>query len=73
MTPETLKEIMRKLDFNTADVAMVMGVNRRTVQLWLSGASPVPQSAIILLQAIFDGLLPIKWVEDKIIDSLRII
>ena len=71
MTPEKLKDLMHKLDFNTADVATVMGVTRRTPQLWLSGHSPVPQSVAILLRAIRDGLLPLEWVEDRIIESLK--
>ena len=72
MTPEQLKEIMRKLDFTTADVATVMGVTRRTVQLWLAGTSPVPLSATLVLEGIFEGLLSMEWVEDKIVLALRI-
>jgi transcriptional regulator with XRE-family HTH domain len=72
LTPEQLKEIMRKLDFSTADVAVVMGVTRRTVQLWLAGKSPIPTSVDILLYAIFEGLLTIEWVEERLILSLQI-
>jgi len=72
MTPDQLKEIMRKLDFTSADVAVVMGVTRRTVQLWLAGSNPVPTSVDIVLHAIFEGLLPIAWVEDRLIKSLQI-
>ncbi len=72
MTPEQLKEIMAKLDFNTADVAVVMGVTRRTVQLWLAGKNPVPTSVDIVLHAIFEGLLSIEWVEDRLVKSLQI-
>ncbi len=72
MTPDKLKEIMHRLDFTTADVATVMGVTRRTVQLWQAGTSPVPQSAIILLEGIYEGLLSMEWVEDKIVLALRI-
>jgi DNA-binding transcriptional regulator YiaG len=72
LSPDKLKEIMQKLDFSTADVATVMGVTRRTVQLWQAGTSPVPQSATILLDGIHEGLLPMEWVEDKIIAALRI-
>ena len=72
MTPDQLKDIMHKLDFSTADVATVMGVTRRTVQLWLAGTSPVPLSAAIVLEGIFEGLLSMEWVEDKIVEALRI-
>ena len=72
MTPEQLKEIMAKLDFNTADVAVVMGVTRRAVQLWLAGKTPVPNSVDIVLHAIFEGLLPIEWVEDRLVKLLQI-
>ena len=72
MTPDQLKEIMAKLDFSTADVAIVMGVTRRTVQLWLAGSNPVPTAVDILLHAIFEGLLTIEWVEERIVRSLQI-
>ena len=72
MTPEPLKEIMREIDFTTADVAIVMGVTRRTVQLWLAGTSPIPMSAAIVLAGIHEGVIPIEWLEDKILISLRI-
>ena len=72
MTPDKLNEIMHKLDFSTADVALIMGVTRRTVQLWLAGTSPPPQSATILLEGIYEGLLSMEWVEDKIVLALRI-
>ena len=72
MTADKLKDIMHKLDFTTADVATVMGVTRRTVQLWLAGTSPVPLSATLVLEGIFEGLLSMEWVEDKIVLALRI-
>ena len=72
MTPDQLKEIMAKLDFSTADVAIVMGVTRRTVQLWLAGSNPVPTAVDILLNAIFEGLITIEWVEERIVRSLQI-
>jgi transcriptional regulator with XRE-family HTH domain len=72
MTPDQLKEIMQKLDFTSADVAIVMGVTRRTVQLWLSGSSPVPTAVDIVLHAIFEGLLSIEWVEERLVQSLKI-
>jgi hypothetical protein len=62
---------MTKLDFTSADVATVTGVTRRTVQLWMAGA-PIPLSAWILLEGILEGLLPMEWVEDKIVLALRI-
>ena len=72
MTADKLKEIMHNLDFSTADVATVMGVTRRTVQLWIAGTSPVPLSAAIVLGGIDEGLLSMEWVEDKIVLALRI-
>jgi predicted transcriptional regulator len=72
LNADKLKEIMHKLDFSTADVATVMGVTRRTVQLWQAGASPVPLPAAIVLEGIFEGLLSMEWVEDKIVLALRI-
>jgi len=63
---------MDNLDFTTADIALIMGVNRRTVQLWLSGASPVPQPCAMVLQGIYEGLLPMEWVENQIIAAMQI-
>jgi hypothetical protein len=56
----------------TRTVAIVMGVTRRTVQLWLSGSSPVPTAVDIILHAIFEGLLSIEWVEERLVQSLKI-
>ena len=72
MTPDQLKALMDVLGFTTADVAVLMGVTRRTPQLWLSGHSPIPQSVAILLRAIKDGLIPLEWVEDRILENIKI-
>ena len=72
MTPTALKDTMAALGFTTGDVAVLMGVTRRTPQLWLSGHSPIPQSVNILLRAIKDGLIPLEWVEDRILETIKI-
>ena len=71
MTPTTLKELMDVLGFTTGDVAVLMGVTRRTPQLWLAGSSPIPQSVSILLQAILECHVTIEWVEDKILLAMK--
>jgi len=53
-------------------VALIMGVTRRAVQLWVSGASPVPQSCAMVLQGIHEGLLTMEWVENQIIAAMQI-
>jgi hypothetical protein len=72
MTPAALKDTMATLGFTTGDVAVLMGTTRRTPQLWLAGHSPIPQSVSILLYAIRDGLLPLEWVEDRILETLKV-
>jgi len=72
MTPDQPKALMDVLGFTTADVAVLMGVTRRTPQLWLSGHSPIPQSAAILLEAIREGLVTIEWLEDKIVLAMKV-
>ena len=72
MTPDSFKETIHKLDFTTADVAILMGVTRRTAQLWLAGTSPVPQSVAILLDAILEGLVTIEWLDDKIVFAMKV-
>ena len=72
MTPTAFKEITKELGFTTADVAVLMGVTRRTPQFWQSGHAPIPQSVAILLCAIRDGLLPLKWVEDRILETIKL-
>ena len=72
MTPDQLKALMDVLGFTTGNVAVLMGVTRRTPQLWLSGHSPIPQSVAILLRAIKDGLIPLEWVEDRILETIKV-
>ena len=72
MTPTALKDTMAALGFTTGDVAVLMGVTRRTPQLWLAGHSPIPQSAAILLEAIREGLVTIEWLEDKIVLAMKV-
>jgi hypothetical protein len=72
LTPAAFRQLTKDLGFTTGDVAVLMGVTRRTPQLWLSGHSPIPQSVSILLRAIKDGLIPLEWVEDRIIESLKV-
>ena len=71
MTPNDLKILMQTLGFTSGDVAVLMGVTQRAVQMWLSGSSPVPQSVAILLQAVENGLLPLEWIEDRILEIIR--
>ena len=72
MTPAAFRELTKDLGFTTGDVAVLMGVMRRTPQLWLTGHSPIPQSVAILLRAIKDGLIPLDWVEDRILETIKI-
>ena len=72
MTPAAFRELTKDLGFTTGDVAVLMGVTRRTPQLWLSGHSPIPQSAALLLEAIRDGLIPLEWVEDRILETIKL-
>jgi transcriptional regulator with XRE-family HTH domain len=72
MTPAAFRELTKDLGFTTGDVAVLMGVTRRTPQLWLTGQSPIPQSVAILLRAIKDGLIPLEWVEDRILETLKV-
>jgi DNA-binding transcriptional regulator YiaG len=72
MTPAAFRELTKDLGFTTGDVAVLMGVTRRTPQLWLSGHSPIPQSAAILLEAIKEGLIPLEWVEDRILETIKL-
>ena len=71
MTREELKDVMSNLSLNSADVAMIVGVTRRGVQLWMSGDIPIPQNVAIFLRAIAEGLLPMTWVEDQVIDYIN--
>jgi len=57
---------MDKLEFNTNDLAVLMGVTRRAVQLWLTGRSPVPQSCTIILLALLDDKFSLDWLVDQI-------
>jgi hypothetical protein len=72
MTPAAFRELTSDLGFTTGDVAVLMGVTRRTPQLWLAGHSPIPQSVAILLRAIKDGLIPLEWVEDRILETIKL-
>jgi transcriptional regulator with XRE-family HTH domain len=72
MTPAAFRELTKDLGFTTGDVAVLMGVTRRTPQLWLTGQSPIPQSVSILLRAIKDGLIPLEWVEDRILETIKL-
>lgn len=67
MNPDELKAMMAQLNLNSADIAMIVGVTRRGVQMWMSGTTPVPLNVAIFLQAIADGLLPMTWVEDQVV------
>ena len=72
MTPAAFRELIKDLDFTTGDVAVLMGVTRRTPQLWLTGHCPIPQSVAILLRAIKDGLITLEWVEDRILETIKV-
>jgi hypothetical protein len=67
MTPENLRAKMQALDLSTGDIAIMTDSTRRAVQLWLSGANPVPMSVLLLLDAMSEGAVSIEWVADKIV------
>jgi hypothetical protein len=66
LTPDKLKDAMTKLEFNTNDVAVLMGVTRRTPQLWLAGRNPIPQSCALVLLALLDNKVTLEWLVDQI-------
>lgn len=66
MTPDKLRDAMTKLEFNTNDVAVLMGVTRRTPQLWLAGHNPIPQSCALVLLALLDNKVSLEWLVDQI-------
>jgi len=67
MTPENLRAKMQALDLSTGDIAIMTDSTRRAVQLWLSGANPVPMSVLLRLDARSEGAVSIEWVADKIV------
>lgn len=71
MTPETLKAAMAELEFNSADLALLMGVTRRAVQLWLSGVNPIPQSAALVIHALQQNFVTTDWIADQVAQMME--
>jgi len=71
MTPAALRQTLLDLEMSTADLAILLGVTRRSPQFWLAGGGPVPQAASLLLEALKEGLISFDWVEDKLVAGLQ--
>jgi len=60
MTTDELKTCVAGLGLTQPDVADTLGVPARTLRNWLSGTSPVPMPAAILLRMLNQGLLSVR-------------
>lgn len=64
MSPDQLATIMTKFGLLQIDAALICGVTPRTVNNWYHGRQPVPRAVGLLLQALDEGLVPIKWIAE---------
>jgi hypothetical protein len=66
MTPDNLNEVASTLGLSTSDLALLTGNTTRAVQYWYTGKNPIPQSVMILLNAMSAGQLDMDWVVEEV-------
>lgn len=66
MTPEELIDRMTALELTVADVAILAKTTRRAVEKWRAGIHPVPQSLVLVLDALQEGKIDMEWLAKKI-------
>jgi transcriptional regulator with XRE-family HTH domain len=71
MTPETLRQIMKKEDLSVKDLATISGVTARQVIAWRQGDFPIPMTVAFLLLALDEGQLTQDWLVDALQSELR--
>ena len=62
MTNEELSFAMDRIGMTSADLSRIIRRTPRAVENWRSGASPVPGSIAIVIEAMLKGELSISWV-----------
>jgi hypothetical protein len=66
LTPEELIERMSELELTVPDVAILAKTTRRAVEKWRAGLHPVPQTLVLLLDALKDGKIDMEWLAERI-------
>lgn len=61
-----LRQLRRRCKMTLNDIAAVTGHGERGVCLWLAGTRPVPFHVVLIMRAIEDGLIKLKWIEGEI-------
>jgi transcriptional regulator with XRE-family HTH domain len=62
MTHENLREFIDRHELLQRDLAYLTGVTDRQVRSWLNGSSRIPPAVKIILKAIDDDKITIKWI-----------
>ena len=66
MDKEAFRALIDRVELRQTDVAWMLGVSSRTVRYMLAGKYPIPQYAILILQAYAEGVMTAEWLADHI-------
>lgn len=61
MTADDLKTVMAERQITIAELAAIVGVSRRSIELYRAGKVRVPEWLSLLMCAIRDGAIKIDW------------
>jgi plasmid maintenance system antidote protein VapI len=60
MTPASFSAWMNRLKLNKSEAASALGIARSTLDRYLAGSVPIPQSIALACAAVAHGLPPVK-------------
>ena len=61
MQPEELQNALLRHGLFQSDMARICGVTTKTIQNWLRGRQDIPRPVALLIMALDEGALSLRW------------
>lgn len=66
MQPEELRSALIRHELFQSDLAKICGVTTKTIQNWLRGRQDIPRPVALLVMALDEGALSLRWLASHI-------
>ena len=66
MQPEELQNALLRHGLFQSDMARICGVTTKTIQNWLRGRQDIPRPVALLIMALDEGALSLRWLASHI-------
>ena len=66
MQPQELQNALLRHGLFQSDMARICGVTTKTIQNWLRGRQDIPRPVALLIMALDEGALSLRWLASHI-------